>query len=81
MKKLTNIDQVIDTATSRDINKFKEYDCKIALMEDDETFNAYSVSIDYREALFYTEKAVLTYDINKIGFNNSLVLNNIETEL
>lgn len=42
----------------------EELDCNIELIEDNQSFKAYAVSVCHRELLFYTDKAsMICYEI------------------
>ena len=59
----------------------EEFDCDITLNEDDQNFKAYSVYIGCKELTFYTDKAVLNYDVNSMNsVDYFAVLNDIEMD-
>lgn len=75
---LTNINDIISLATETPISE--EFDCRIILRVEGKEYPCYSVYISPGELSFYSDSAVLNYDINRIGFEYSLVLNEIIEE-
>lgn len=53
-----------------------EVDCNIDLKVDDVEYNAYSVSISYRDLLFYTDKGTIQYLVDSYGDRHTAVLHN-----
>ena len=75
---LTDIKDIISLATETPI--CEEFDCRIILRHEGKAYPCYSVYVSPRELSFYSDKAVLNYAINLIGFEYSLVLNEIIEE-
>jgi hypothetical protein len=75
--KLNNLQDVIEKSINW-IGENQELDCNITLNEEGQTFQAYTVSIAHRDLLFYTDKGVLNYLIDKFGDKYSLSLFSIE---
>jgi len=71
----TNLKDLIDLAVNHDEESI-EVDCSINLDIDDVECKAYSVSISYRDLLFYTDKGTIQYLVDSYGDRHTAVLHN-----
>lgn len=65
---------------SKNAAESHEMPCDISLCEDGEIFKAYTVSIAYRDLLFYTDKGTLAYDVNTIGSTDYVICLSIDAD-
>lgn len=56
----------------------EEIDCDITLSVNGEYWKAYSVSVAYRDLLFYTDQGNVTYLIDSYGYDDYAVLHDWE---
>ena len=62
-------------------NESNEIDCDITLSVNGEYWNAYSVSVSYRDLLFYTDQGIVTYLIDSYPHGDYAVLHDWERDL
>lgn len=74
-----DLKDLIELAINHDDESI-EVDCSINLDIDDVECNAYSVSIAYRDLLFYTNKGTIQYLIDSYGGNHTAVLHDWDLE-
>jgi hypothetical protein len=75
---ITTIEECIEHAIKG--KNLGENDCKIDLELDGEKIQAYTVSIAYRELLFYCDGLTVSFDVNTIGGRDSILLFEIERD-
>lgn len=75
---ITTIQECIEYAVKN--TKLGENDCKIDLDLDGEKIQSYTVSIAYRELLFYCDGLTVSFDVNTIGGRDSILLFEINKE-
>jgi hypothetical protein len=69
---ITTLDECIEYAIKG--KNLGENDCKIELELDGEKIQAYTVSIAYRELIFYCDGLTVSFDVNTIGGRHSILL-------
>ena len=62
-------------------NESHELDCDITLSVNGEYWRAYSVSVSYRDLLFYTDQGTVTYLIDSYPYGDFAVLHDWERDL
>lgn len=62
-------------------NESNELDCDITLSVNGEYWRAYSVSVSYRDLLFYTDQGTVTYLIDSYPHGDYAVLHDWERDL
>ena len=62
-------------------NESHELDCAITLSVNGEYWKAYSVSVSYRDLLFYTDQGTVTYLIDSYPHGDYAVLHDWERDL
>ena len=61
-------------------NESNELDCDITLSVNGESWKAYSVSVSYRDLLFYTDQGTVTYLIDSYPHGDYAVLHDYERD-
>ena len=61
-------------------NESHELDCNITLSVNGEYWKAYSVSVSYRDLLFYTDQGTVTYLIDSYSHGDYAVLHDYERD-
>ena len=61
-------------------NESNELDCDITLSVNGEYWKAYSVSVSYRDLLFYTDQGTVTYLIDSYSHGDYAVLHDWERD-
>lgn len=61
-------------------NESHELDCDITLSVNGELWKAYSVSVSYRDLLFYTDQGTVTYLIDSYSHGDYAVLHDYERD-
>ena len=61
-------------------NESHEIDCDITLSVNGEYWKAYSVSVSYRDLLFYTDQGTVTYLIDSYPHGDYAVLHDYERD-